>query len=103
MRLYEYEAKQIFKTHGLAIPNGQVVESAEEARRFASQIAGPVVIKPQVLTKKRGKAGAIRFASNPDEAFRESQSLLGMTLKEEKISKLLVEQKIDIDYEFTLV
>jgi len=100
MRLYEYEAKQIFQTHGLAIPNGQVVESAEEARRFAVQIGGPVVIKPQVLTKKRGKAGAIRFASDPDQAFRESQFLLGMTLKEEKVSKLLVEEKVEIDKEF---
>jgi succinyl-CoA synthetase beta subunit len=100
MRLYEYEAKQIFQTHGLAIPKGQVVESAEEARRFASKIGGPVVIKPQVLTKKRGKAGAIRFASDPDQAFRESQLLLGMTLKEEKVSKLLVEEKVEIDKEF---
>jgi succinyl-CoA synthetase beta subunit len=100
MRLYEYEAKEIFQKHGLAIPKGQVVDSAEEARRFASQIGGPVVIKPQVLTKKRGKAGAIRFASDPDQAFRESQLLLGMTLKEEKVSKLLVEEKIEIDKEF---
>jgi succinyl-CoA synthetase beta subunit len=100
MRLYEYEAKKIFQKYGLAIPKGQVVESAEEARRFASQIGGPVVIKPQVLTKKRGKAGAIQFGSNPDEAFRESQILLGMTLKEEKVSKLLVEEKVEIDKEF---
>ena len=100
MRLYEYEAKDIFQKHGLAIPKGQVVESAEEARRFASQIGGPVVIKPQVLTKKRGKAGAIRFGSDPDQAFRESQLLLGMTLKEEKVSKLLVEEKVEIDKEF---
>jgi succinyl-CoA synthetase beta subunit len=100
MRLYEYEAKQIFQIHGLAIPRGQVVESAEEARQFASQIGGPVVIKPQVLTKKRGKAGAIRIAANPDQAFRESQLLLGMTLGEEKVSKLLVEEKVEIDKEF---
>jgi len=100
MRLYEYEAKDIFQKHGLAIPKGQVVESAEEARRFASQIGGPVVIKPQVLTKKRGKAGAIRFGSDPDQAFRESQLLLGMALKDEKVSKLLVEEKVEIDKEF---
>jgi succinyl-CoA synthetase beta subunit len=100
MRLYEYEAKEIFQKHGLAIPKGQVVESAEEARRFASQIGGPVVIKPQVLTKKRGKAGAIRFGPDPDQAFRESQLLLGMALKDEKVSKLLVEEKVEIDKEF---
>ncbi len=100
MRLYEYEAKEIFQKYGLVIPRGQVVESAEEARPFAFQIGGPVVIKPQVSTKKRGKAGAIRFASDPEEAFRQSQSLLGMTLNHEKISTLLVEEKIEIDKEF---
>jgi succinyl-CoA synthetase beta subunit len=100
MRLYEYEAKEVFQKYGLLIPKGEIVESAEAASRFASTIGRAVVIKPQVLTKKRGKAGAIRFASNPDEAFRESQLLLGMTLKEEKVSKLLVEEKVDIDKEF---
>ena len=100
MRLYEYEVKEILQKYGLVIPKGQIVESAEEASRFASHIRGPVVIKPQVLTKKRGKAGVIRFASNPEEAFRESQSLMGMTLKDEKVSTLLVEEKIEIEKEF---
>jgi succinyl-CoA synthetase beta subunit len=99
MRLYEYETKEIFQKYGLAIPKGQVVESAEEARRFAFQIGGPVVIKPQVSTKKRGKAGAIRFASDPQEAFRQSQSMLGMMLNHEKVSTLLVEERIEIDKE----
>jgi succinyl-CoA synthetase beta subunit len=102
MRLYEYEAKEIFQKYGLVTPKGQVVESAEEARRFASQIGGQVVIKPQVLTKKRGKAGMIRFASNPEEAFRQSQSVLGMMLNEERVSALLVEEKIETDKEFYL-
>ena len=100
MRLYEYEAKEIFQKYGLAIPKGQIVESAEEARRFASQIGGPVIIKPQVSAKKRGKAGAIRFASNPEEAFLQSQSVLGMMLDHEKVSTLLVEEKIEVDREF---
>ena len=100
MKLYEYEAKEIFQKYGLTIPKGKIVESAEDASRFASQIGGPVVIKPQVLTKKRGKAGAIRFAFNPEEAFRKSQSLLGMTLNQEQISTLLVEERIEIDREF---
>jgi len=99
MRLYEHEAKEIFQKYGLVIPKGEVVESAEDARRFTSQIREPVVIKPQVLTKKRGKAGVIRFASSPDEAFRESQSLLGMMLDHEKVSALLVEEKIEVDKE----
>jgi len=99
MRLYEYEAKEVFQKYGLAIPKGQIVESAEEARRFAVQIGGPVVIKPQVSTKKRGKAGAIRFASNPEEAFLESRSMLGMMLDHERVSTLLVEEKIEVDKE----
>jgi len=99
MRLYEYEAKEVFQKYGLAIPRGQIVGSAEEARRFASQIEGPVVIKAQVLTKKRGKAGAIRFASNPEGAFFESKSMLGMMVNHEKVSTLLVEEKIEVDKE----
>jgi len=100
MRLYEYEAKEVFQKCGLAIPRGQIVASAEEARRFASEIGGPVVIKPQVSAKKRGKAGAIRFASDPEEAFRQSQSILGTMLNDEKVATLLVEEKIEIDKEF---
>ncbi len=100
MRVYEYEAKEVFQKYGLAIPRGRVVESAEEARRVAFQIGGPVVIKPQVSTKKRGKAGAIRFASDPEEAFHQSQSILGMRLHQEEVSTLLVEEKIEIDKEF---
>ncbi len=100
MRLYEHEAKEIFQKYGLVVPKGQIVESAEDAFRFASQLGGQVVIKPQVLTKKRGKAGVIRFASNPDEAFRESQSLLGIIHKDERVSALLVEEKVDLAAEF---
>ena len=99
MRLYEYEAKEVFQKYGLTIPRGQIVESAEEARRFASQIGGPIVIKPQVSAKKRGKAGAIRFASNPEEAFRQSQPMLGTMLNHERVFTLLVEEKIEVDKE----
>jgi len=99
MRLYEYEAKEIFQKYGLRIPRGQVAESAEEARHFAVRIGRPVVIKPQVSTKKRGKAGLIRFASNPQEVFHQSQSLLGTMFDHEKISTLWVEEKIEVDKE----
>ena len=100
MKLYEYEAKELFQKYGIDIPKGHIVESAEEASRLASHLGGSVVIKPQVSTKKRGKAGAIRFASNPEETFRQSQSLLGLRLNHEKVSTLLVEEKIEIDKEF---
>lgn len=100
MRLYEYEAKALVQKYGILIPKGEIVDSAGAASNATSSIRAPVVIKPQVLTKKRGKAGAIRFASHPEEVFQESQSLLGMMLHEEKVSTLLVEEKIEIEKEF---
>lgn len=100
MRLYEYEAKELFQKYGLLIPKGEIVDSAEAASHFASSIGAPVVIKPQVLTKKRGKAGAIRFSSSPKETLDQAQSLLGMELNHEKVSTLLVEEKIEIGQEF---
>ncbi len=100
MKLYEFEAKEIVESYGIEIPKGQIVTSAEAAATFAVQIHKAVVIKSQVLAKKRGKAGAIRFAANPDEAFHHAQSLLAMELNGEKVSTLLVEEKIVYDQEF---
>ncbi len=100
MILYEHEGKAVFRENGIAVPGGRVVGTAEEAREATARIGRPVVIKPQVSTKKRGKAGAIRFASGPEEAFREARELLGMTLGQEKVSALLVEERIDIAKEF---
>jgi len=99
MRLYEYEGKDIFKRGDISVPRGGVVESAEEARRVASEIGREVAIKAQILTGRRGKAGGIKFAKIPDEAATVAQGMLGMELEGYKVSSLLVEEKLDITNE----
>jgi len=99
MRLYEYEGKNMFKKGGIPVPRGSVVESAEEARRGASEIGREVAIKAQILTGRRGKAGGIKFAKIPDEAGNVAQGILGMELEGYKVNSLLVEEKLDITNE----
>ncbi len=96
MRLYEYEGKEMFGKGGIPVPRGSVVESAEEARRVASEIGKEVAIKAQILTGRRGKAGGIKFAKIPDEAGNVAQGILGMELEGYKVNSLLIEEKLDI-------
>ena len=67
MRFYEYESKALFRKRGMPLGNGRVASSASEAREIAAEIAGPVVLKSQVLSGGRMKAGAVRFADTADE------------------------------------
>jgi len=96
MRLYEYEGKEMFGKGGIPVPRGSVVESAEGARRVASEIGKEVAIKAQILTGRRGKAGGIKFAKIPDEAGNVAQGILGMELEGYKVNSLLIEEKLDI-------
>lgn len=98
MRLYEFEAKEIFKKHGIPVPEGQVVERAEEVVSAFSHLK-PAVIKSQVLIGGRGKAGGIKFPENEVEARRFAEELLGLSIKGYQVKKLLVEKKIAIDKE----
>ena len=68
MKLFEYEAKQLFAKYGVPIPRGRVVKTAVEAREAARQVGGRVVIKAQIHGGGRGKAGGIKVATNPEEA-----------------------------------
>ncbi len=102
MRLYEYQAKEVFKKYGIPIPIGSVVSSPTEARQVAEKIGKPVVLKVQVLVGGRGKAGGIKFASNPQEAEKIAKTLIGQTFKGFKVSKLLVEEKLQIKEEYYL-
>lgn len=102
MKLYEYEAKEIFASYGLPIPKGEVIEDSKMAARIASEIGGPTVIKPQLGVKGRGKAGAILFASGPQEAIEHSKSILGKSVMGEKVELLLIEEKIEVSRELYL-
>jgi succinyl-CoA synthetase beta subunit len=95
MKLYEYQGKRIFASYGIAVPRGEVATSPEEAKRAASKL-GEVVLKAQVLTGGRGKAGGVRFASSPEEAERIAGELLSLELGGEKVEKVLVEQRLGI-------
>jgi len=102
MKLYEYEAKQIFKDHGIPIPLGEPASTPEGAEHAATEIGFPVVLKSQVLVGGRGKAGGIKFASTANEAKEVATQLIGLNIKGEIVKKFLIEQKIASQHEFYL-
>ena len=102
MKLFEYEAKEIFKKYGIPVPEGQVAFSPSEAREITAKMNKPVAIKVQVLVGGRGKAGGIRFATTPEEAEKITADLLGATFKGLKVNAVLVEEKLPITQELYL-
>jgi len=100
MKLFEFEAKNILQKYGVPTPKGKVAATPEDARRVADEIGKPVVLKSQILVAGRGKAGGIQFASNPEEANKIASKMLGSVIKGLKVESLLVEEKLDIAYEY---
>ena len=96
MRLYEYEGKEIFKKFGIPIPQGTLVRTWEEARQAATEIGKEVIVKSQVLTGGRGKAGGIKIAKTAEDAEKIAREILGMELEGYKVNSLLIEEKLDI-------
>jgi succinyl-CoA synthetase beta subunit len=94
MKLFEYEAKSLAQNLGVNIPKGSVASTPDEARDIHKRIGGEVVVKAQVLVAGRGKAGGIKFAAKPDETRERATEILNMTIKGEKVKKVLVEQKL---------
>lgn len=102
MKMFEYMGKELFYKYGLPVPKGRMVTTADEAAQVAEEIGGPVVIKSQVLSGKRGKAGGIKFVENPEGAKSVAIELLGMTIQGLSVEILLVEEKLQIDKELYL-
>ncbi|MDR3222368.1 MAG: ADP-forming succinate--CoA ligase subunit beta [Methanobrevibacter sp.] len=102
MKFYEYDAKKLFEKEGIPILEGHVAYSPEQAMHFASEMRSPVAIKSQVLVGGRGKAGGIKFADNPGEAYSAASKLIGMEIKGETVKHLLIEKKVNIEKEFFL-
>ncbi len=96
MRLYEYEAKQLFADHGIPIPKGFLARSVEEVMSCAERIGDRVVLKAQILSGGRGKAGGILVAASPQEAAEKAGSLLAATIKGYPVKSVYVEQALDI-------
>lgn len=94
MKIHEYQAKEIFKKYGIPVPPGDVAFSPDQAKEIAARIGRPVMLKAQVHVGGRGKAGGIKPASNPDEAYSVASQILGMDIKGLTVKKVLVtEQK----------
>ncbi len=95
MNFNEYAAKALLRAEGIATPSGKVADDPEGAARAAKDL-GPCVIKAQVPTGKRGKAGGIKLAATADEAGTAARDILGMAIDGHVVSRLLVEEQIPI-------
>jgi succinyl-CoA synthetase beta subunit len=102
MNLHEYQGKELFARFGLPVLPGQVATTAEEARDIAASLGGTVVIKAQVQAGGRGKAGGVKLASTPEEAFTKAGDILALTIKGLRVRKVLVTQAADIARELYL-
>ncbi|HJW70214.1 MAG TPA: ATP-grasp domain-containing protein [Candidatus Binatia bacterium] len=100
MRFYEFEAKALFARHGIPLLKGRVAKTPGEAREAASEIAGPVVLKSQVLTGGRMKAGGVKFADDPAAAEQAAAAILQLEIKGQKPRGVLVEQRVPVVQEY---
>jgi len=100
MRFYEFEAKSLFARHGIPLLKGRVAKTAHEAREAASEIAAPVVLKSQVLTGGRMKAGGVKFADDPAAAEQAAAAILALEIKGQKPRGVLVEQRVPVVQEY---
>jgi len=99
MKLFEYEAKQLFAKYGIPTPKGFLATTAEEAREIAGKINAPVVLKSQVLVAGRAKAGGILFADSSSEAKEAAVQLLGKVIKGVRVQSLWIEEKVAVKRE----
>jgi succinyl-CoA synthetase beta subunit len=94
LKLFEYEAKAIFKRYDIPTPNGGLATNPEEAGSIAAKINKPVAVKAQVLVAGRAKAGGILFANSPEEAELAAEKLLSMKIKEVRVQGVWIEEKV---------
>jgi succinyl-CoA synthetase beta subunit len=100
--LYEYQGKQVFARFGIPVSEGRLATTAEEARAAAAELGGPVVVKAQVLTGGRGKAGGVKLADDPADAEAKARDILGLDINGHVVRKLWIEQASDIAREYYL-
>jgi succinyl-CoA synthetase beta subunit len=99
VKMFEYMGKELFAKYGLPVPKGRMATTPEEAAKIAEEIGGPCVVKSQVLSGKRGKAGGIKFPNTPEEARKAAEEVLSMTIQGLPVQAVLVEEKLKIDKE----
>ncbi len=100
MKLHEYQAKEILASYAIPVPPGKVAFTPEEVKGIALEIGKPVVIKAQVHVGGRGKAGGVKIAQDPNQAFETATQILGMNIKGLTVKKVLVAEAVEIDKEY---
>ena len=102
MDLHEYQGKELFRQHGIPVSDGRLATDPTEARAAAEALGLPVVVKAQVLTGGRGKAGGIKLAASAEEAEARAREILGMDIRGHVVTKLWIERASDIAREYYL-
>jgi len=102
MDLYEYQGKELFRRFGIPVSEGRLATTPEEARAAAEEIGGPVVVKAQVLTGGRGKAGGVKLADDPQDAEEKARDILGLDINGHVVRKLWIESASEIAKEYYL-
>ena len=102
MKIHEYQAKELFEEYGIPIQEQVVVDNPKDARAGAEKLGGTVVVKAQVLVGGRGKAGGVKLAENPEEAEEKAKAILGLTIKDIPVEKVMITKAADIQREYYL-
>ncbi|WP_395571366.1 ADP-forming succinate--CoA ligase subunit beta [Streptomyces sp. BK79] len=100
MDLYEHQARELFEENGIVVPRAEVTDSPERARDIARRLGGRVVVKAQVRTGGRGKAGGVRLAAGPAAAEDAARRILGMDIKGHTVGAVMLAEPVDVDREF---
>ncbi len=100
MDLFEHQAKELFAEYGIPVPRGKVAHTADEARALAAELTGRVVVKAQVKTGGRGKAGGVKLADDAADAYQKATEILGMDIKGHTVHKVLIEEASEIAEEY---
>jgi succinyl-CoA synthetase beta subunit len=100
MDLFEYQARDLFESHGVPVLGGAVATTADEAEKAAAALGGKVVVKAQVKVGGRGKAGGVKLAENAADAKEKASAILGMDIKGHRVNKVMIAQAAPIASEY---
>ena len=109
MKIHEFQGKELLRSYGVAVPDGKVATTAEQAQTIAADFGGRVVVKAQIHAGGRGKGGGVKVADDPQQASQHASDILGMQLvthqtgpEGQKVKQVLVERASDISRELYL-
>ncbi|GAA4177328.1 ADP-forming succinate--CoA ligase subunit beta [Gryllotalpicola koreensis] len=100
MDLYEYQARDLFEKYGVPVLKGIIADTPDEVRAASETLGGVTVVKAQVKVGGRGKAGGVKVAKTPDDAFTAAQAILGLDIKGHTVKRVMVAEGADIAQEF---